>query len=171
MGLERRRLFRTRHGGGASGTSPPFKILTMTAFYPVLDYTRPRAHRRATNPRPERELPVFLTDLFDAAYLFPPTGVDLRSPFLSPGLAADELFRRDLPPNIAIYTCEWDGLCAERLRFAERLRGLGKRVSGVVVGGVGHAWDRTPNPWRVHANVSRCYEEACQELRRVFSGG
>lgn len=157
-------------GGGTSSSDRPFKVLAITAFYPALDYSLPRASRRATNPRPSRELPAFLTDLFDAAYLSPPDAIDLRSPFLSPGVADDELLRRDLPADIAIYTCEWDGLCAEGLRFAERLKGLGKRVSGPVVRGVGHAWDRTPNPWRVHGEVGRCYGEACRELRRVFSG-
>merc|ERR1712000_735616 len=78
----------------------------------------------------------FFTQLFDASYLYPPHSASLSDPYLSPGVAPDDMLRA-LPNDIIIYTCEWDGLRAEAERFKERLtQALEKRVRYRMVVGV-----------------------------------
>lgn len=55
--------------------------------------------------------------------------------------------------------------------FRERLRGLGKTVSGGMIPEVEHGFDRNPFLFidrRAMMKMMRYYEEACQELRRIF---
>lgn len=61
---------------------PDHKIVAVATWYPILDYNRSRAQRRATCKRPDQALPSNLTDLFDASYLYP-TDIDLLNPYLS----------------------------------------------------------------------------------------
>lgn len=122
------------------------KVAVIMSWYPATDFaTNTRKERRKTNIRPDKELPKFFTQLFDASYLYPPHSISLSNSYLSPGLAPDEMLR-ELPQDIIIYTCEWDGLRAEAERFKERLiRVPGKRVRYRVVIGVSHALDKSPN--------------------------
>ena len=150
-----------------SGTGEAFRIIAIVAWYPSVDFSKPRAQRRATNPRPDQELAQFYSNLFDASYLYPPGG-NMSDPFLSPGVAPDQMLM-GLPDDIAIYTCEWDGLCLEGQRFSERLQELGKNVRYRMIHAVPHAWDKAPNPIRVHPEVEPRYREACVELRRLLN--
>ncbi len=152
--------------GSMSGESEDHTVVAVVAWYPCVDFSKPRGHRRATNIRPDQELAQAYSNLFDASYLYP-TGGDMSDPFLSPGVASDEMLR-SLPEDIAIYTCEWDGLCMEGRSFGQRLEKLGKRVKYRMIEGVPHAWDKAPNPIRTHPEVESSYKEACAELRRVF---
>ncbi|RVD85618.1 uncharacterized protein DFL_003935 [Arthrobotrys flagrans] len=150
----------SRHGG---------KIVTICAWYPSLDFTNPRCDRRKTNVRPDKGMPEFFTNLFDASYLYPPKTIDVASPYLSPGVASDGLLH-GLPKDILLYTCEFDELCAEGLRFRDRLQSepLNKNVMWKMVEGQPHAWDKSPNgkdPER-----DRFYTEACRKLRGIFYG-
>ncbi|EGX52071.1 hypothetical protein AOL_s00043g461 [Orbilia oligospora ATCC 24927] len=150
----------SRHGG---------KIVTICAWYPSLDFTSPRCDRRKTNVRPDKGMPEFFTNLFDASYLYPPKTIDVTSPYLSPGVASDGLLQ-GLPKDILLYTCEFDELCAEGLRFRDRLQSepLNKNVAWRMVEGQPHAWDKSPNgkdPER-----DRFYTEACRKLRGIFYG-
>ncbi|KAL1693760.1 Alpha/Beta hydrolase protein [Schizophyllum commune] len=145
------------------------RIATICAFYPSLDFTNTREERRATNTRPDKCLPKFFTELFDASYLQPSLQIDRRNPYLSPGVAPDEMLR-GLPREILMYTCEWDELLSEAKRFHDRLCAapLEKNVHYRMVEGAPHAWDKSVNgndPER-----DRIYEEACSQLRRVFYG-
>lgn len=145
------------------------KVVVIVSWYPATDFaTYTREERRKSNIRPDTELPKFFTDLFDTSYLYPSRDVSLSDPYLSPGVATDEILR-ELPEDIVIYTCEWDGLRAEAERFKERLAGgLGKRVRYMMVPGVPHAWDKSPNPFKGSSATEQIYREACTDIKGVF---
>ncbi|KAI9789308.1 MAG: hypothetical protein M1833_002432 [Piccolia ochrophora] len=144
------------------------QIVALVAWYPSTDYTRTRAERRATNIRPDQDLPHYLTDLFDSSYLFGPD-FDSSDPYLSPAVAPTKLLM-SLPDQIFIYTAEFDQLRAETQEFSRRLEGeLGKKVRLHMVGERPHAWDKGPNPFMTDPQVEVHYKEACEELRVVMS--
>merc|ERR1711977_778167 len=146
------------------------RLAVIMSWYPTTDFaTNTRVERRKTNIRPDKELPKFFTQLFDASYLYPPHSASLSDPYLSPGVAPDDMLRA-LPNDIIIYTCEWDGLRAEAERFKERLtQALEKRVRYRMVVGVSHAWDKSPNPFKRSFTRDDAYREACIEVKRVFN--
>lgn len=138
------------------------------AFYPSLDFTKSREERRLSNPH-ARRLPKWYPKLFDKAYLFPRLELKLDSPYLSPGVASNELLRFLPEDGISIYTCEYDSLLVEAKVFTKRLRGLGKTVRYKMVEGAMHGWDKMPNAVRgEHASATELYREACEEIRRLF---
>lgn len=143
------------------------KLCVVVAWYPSTDFTSSRELRRGTNVRPDKELARLFTELFDASYLYPPGGVAMDDPYLSPG-AAEEGVLRVLPEEVLLWTCEWDELAAEGERFRGRLGEVGKRVGGKVVKGTAHAWDKSPNPVAGDPVREEAYKEACGELRKVF---
>lgn len=144
-------------------------VKIIVAWYPSTDFTHPREERRLTNTRPDKELPRFFTKLFDASYLHPPQGIQLNSPYLSPGVASDELLAF-LPEEMLLYTCEWDELHAEGERFRERLTKMGKSVRGKTIMEHPHGWDKSPNPFKPDAVAQEVYAEACREIKKVFWG-
>ncbi|EON65841.1 hypothetical protein W97_05083 [Coniosporium apollinis CBS 100218] len=82
------------------------KVVVIVSWYPFTDFaTSTRDERRKSNVRPDRELPKFMTTLFDASYLYPPQEVSLSDPYLSPGVAPHEVLK-ELPEDIFIYSCE-----------------------------------------------------------------
>lgn len=148
-------------------------ITAICAFYPSTDFTATREERRKTNLRPDKELPRFFTNLFDASYLNPPEGIDTSNIYLSPACASDDVLRTDLPGDIIMFTCEWDELLAEGERFKDKLgkEGLGKRIHYRKVMGVMHGWDKSPNPLKPDAQGAEAYAEACAILKVVFEKG
>jgi putative ergosteryl-3beta-O-L-aspartate hydrolase len=149
---------------------PKGKIQAIMAWYPPTDYSLTRTERRATNVRQDKSLPEFFTTLFDAAYLYDRSNnFDLKSPYLSPGLAPDEMLTA-LPDDIIMYICEWDELRAEAEVFRDRLKGLpGKKVVSRVIEGVMHGFDKGPNPlWR-DQDTENLYADACVELKRALN--
>jgi len=144
-------------------------VKIVVAFYPPTDYTQSREERRKSMVRPDRGLPQFFTKMFDAAYLYPPKDVMLDSPYLSPGVASDDLLKF-LPEDFLIYTCEYDELRAEGERFRDRLKALGKGVKHRTVIGAMHGWDKSPNPITPDKIAAEVYKEACTEVKRVFHG-
>lgn len=160
-----------KEGGAVSvatqGSSAEAKIRGIVSFYPPTDYTQTRAQRRATCARTDQQLPAVFTELFDDSYLQPPS-LDLSHPWLSPGVAPDDMLTK-LPDDIVMFCCEWDMLLAEGERFRDRLGNeLGKRVSYHCVPGVPHAWDKAPNPLRESPGARTQYMAACKELKRMF---
>lgn len=145
------------------------RMATIVAWYPSTDFaTNTRAERRASNLRPEKELPQLFTDLFDASYLYPPHEVSMSDPYLSPGLASEAMLRA-LPNEIIMYTCEWDELLVESERFRDRLRTeLGKKVIYRKVEGVMHAWDKSPNLALEAGKREEIYSEVCSQIKRIF---
>ncbi|KAJ3929115.1 MAG: Alpha/Beta hydrolase protein [Lentinula lateritia] len=164
-----------RDAGSSTGSTGPAvtqegTVIAISSWYPSIDYTNTRDERRKTNVRSDKDLPKFFTNLFDSSYLYPVNGVDLKSPWLSPGIAPSEMIK-DLPENIVLYTCEWDELCAEADRFHHRLvNDFGKKVVYKKVMGVTHAFDKTPNPLHWDPKIETMYRDACRELRTVFYG-
>jgi acetyl esterase/lipase len=149
---------------------PDLTLKCIVSFYPPTDFRQPRAEKRATNPCPEKNLPLMLTNLFDESYIH--CDIDLTDPYLSPAAASDSLLAAAYPQDIVLYTCEYDMLNAEGVAFGKRLSGssVGKTVHGGLVKEVPHAFDKKPNPIKFPQSADRCYSEACAELRRVFGG-
>jgi len=144
------------------------RIALIMAWYPSADYTKTRDERKATNLRKDKELPKFFTDLFDSSYLHPPGDVQLNNPYLSPGLAPDQMLRA-LPEDIIIYAVEWDELRAETEKFKDRLEKIpGKRVTYRVIEGVMHGWDKDPNPLRRDQATEKVYLDACAQMKRAL---
>ncbi|EEB96519.1 hypothetical protein MPER_04335, partial [Moniliophthora perniciosa FA553] len=168
--LRRKQENKPEEGGPGPNSIRQGTIVAIASWYPSVDYTNTREERRKTNVRKDKDLPKFFTNLFDSSYLYPAHGVDLHSPWLSPGIAPDPMIK-DLPENIVLYTCEWDELQAEGQRFYERLvNDFGKKVVYKKVMGVAHAFDKTPNPFKWDPKIEGMYKDACRELRAVFYG-
>lgn len=134
-------------------------------FYPLLDWTMSRPRKRLTCSKPEMTLPRSLTDIFDAAYIYPPDELkaNLDNPLLSPGLMPDHLVDR-LPP-VQLCLCEYDMLLAEGKVFAERLKNRGKEVGYRVVPEAKHAWDK-PLPFNPPENLGVEYGEAVRVMAK-----
>lgn len=134
-------------------------------FYPLLDWTMSRPRKRLTCSKPEMTLPRSLTDIFDAAYIYPPEEIksQLDNPLLSPGLMPDDLIDK-LPP-VQLCLCEYDMLLAEGKRFAERVRGRGKELGYRVVKEAKHAWDK-PLPFSPPESMGVEYAEAVRAMAR-----
>lgn len=143
-------------------------VKLVVAWYPPVDVTRSRDERRASCVRPDKTLPAVFTTLFDKSYLWPPGDVSLDSPYLSPGIADDELLKL-LPHELFVYTCEWDQLWDEGETFRTRMQSMGKHVGGRVIEAVEHAWDKGPNPLHPDPVAQEMYTEACREIRRIFN--
>ena len=164
--LESLALGENHHAGGRIVPPRP-SIVAIIAWYPSLDYRLSRSQRRAASLRPEKTLPSFLTNLFDASYL-PEPSTCVTSPYISPAAATDEALITALPRDIALYMCEWDMLLQEGMEFGERLERLGKRVRCVVIGERGHAFDKKPWPFGLDRKVGVYYGQACGWLCEVL---
>lgn len=155
-------------GTGVDANGVAANVCAVCAWYPSVDYTNSREHRRMTNVRVDKGMPKFFTDLFDASYLYPPKEISMSNPYLSPAVAPQGMLK-GLPRDIMMYTCEWDELLAEAERLRTRLdEELGKDVVYKKVMGVGHGWDKAP--WGHEDLRKRMYKEACKGLRKVFYG-
>ncbi|AEO63805.1 45283123-fe5c-4c76-8fe1-50e1987f3a35 [Thermothielavioides terrestris] len=149
---------------------PAHRIRAVASWYPITDYTLPRALKRARSTRPDQTLPETLTSLFDAAYLHPPD-LPLSSPYLSPSKAMDEHLAEAIPETVILYTCEWDMLQQEGEEFAMRLgrEPINKVVRYKMVPGVPHAWDKSPDPTKPAEFSEELYRECCEHLRDAFA--
>lgn len=157
----------TAFGGSSSPRPEPPQVVAVISWYPLLDQRISRAKRRATCVRPDKTLPPILTRVFDEAYV--PPSVDKSEPLLSPAAASDKDLFTALPNKIVMYLCEWDMLYKEGQDFVQRLQKLGKKVSCTQIAETQHAFDKSPNPFRVDPKVDSLYREACQHLKEAFS--
>ena len=148
---------------------PPFKIVAVVSWYPSCDYTLTRENKRETLQRKDMELSPVFTELFDNAYINP-QNLDKSNPYLSPGVASEELLQHSLPDYIQIYTCEWDMLRAEALTLRDRLKDLGKQVTHEEVKGQPHGWDKSVNPFKEAIGAKQLYSNACRALSSAFHG-
>ncbi|MCJ1421321.1 hypothetical protein MMC32_007684 [Xylographa parallela] len=147
------------------------KLAGILSFYPSVNWTQSRAERTASNAISgvKGKIPDALFDLFDRSYLYPGP-LDMSSPYLSPGLAPDEMVLNALPDSIYIHTCEWDQLLVEAETFRERLKGLGKLVTGSMTKEVPHAWDKRPSFSRGNPLRDQVYAEATGEMMKMLGG-
>lgn len=146
------------------------KPCILVSWYPSVDYTLSREERRASNPGGAgKSLSKSLTSLFDASYIYPRETVANDNPYLSPATAQDDALICSLPEDIMIITCEWDQLLVEGEAFRQRLKKLGKRVTGRMVPEVKHGWNLMPNPFEADPKAEMVYQDACAELMRVFN--
>ncbi|KUJ21633.1 alpha/beta-hydrolase, partial [Mollisia scopiformis] len=144
------------------------KIVSLVIFYGSVDWTQTRQERDASNPNLIPTIPPSLFKVFDEAYLYP-MPADMRDPLLSPGLASDEVLRNAFPERLMMVNCGGDQLLAESEKFRERLVGLGKRVDGGVVEGVGHAWDKKATFGRGDVKRDEAYAGAVKHLNEVWA--
>ncbi|PGH28847.1 hypothetical protein GX50_08411 [[Emmonsia] crescens] len=142
------------------------QILSIFAWYPILDFVMTREARCNRSKNPDKHLPGFLTTLFDESYV--PSLTDRTSPFASPIHASDDMLHEALPADIFLYMCEWDMLLEEGQEFAQRLEGMGKKVRSMMVAGQRHGWDKSVNPLRDQESVDVLYKQACHEMRVIF---
>ncbi|KAK4149540.1 Alpha/Beta hydrolase protein [Chaetomidium leptoderma] len=149
---------------------PKHRIRAVASWYPVTDYTQPRAAKRAASVRPDQTLPDTLTSLFDASYLQPAT-LKLANPHISPSKATDEQLATAMPEMLILYTCEWDMLMREGDEFAKRVgrEPIGRDVRYKMVKGVPHAWDKSPDPTKPAEFSEELYEECCGHLSEAFA--
>jgi acetyl esterase/lipase len=141
------------------------EFVSLVVFYGITDWTHSRGVRDASNPNLIPVILPVLFKLFDEAYLYPMP--DMASPLLSPGIALDELLSDALPDKLVIINCGGDQLLAETERFRKRLTGLGKKVDGCIVKGVGHGRDKKPKFKK--GNVMKYEELAIKSLREVWT--
>lgn len=145
---------------------PPLpQIISIIAWYPGVDSRLTRAERRATNPRPSKNLPPVLTNLFDASYFPDPTSA--ASPFASPAAADHDETKTSLPDDIYLFLCEWDMLTQEGKDYAEYLQMLGKRVRLEVIKERQHGFDKSPWPFKLDGKVTAHYKQACDWLQEI----
>ncbi|KAL8663707.1 MAG: hypothetical protein Q9202_003653 [Teloschistes flavicans] len=146
---------------------PSYHIVSIISFYPVTDFRKSRASKRASSRRPEKNLPSMLTNLFDASYM--PDPANVSSPFASPSASSDDMLQRALPSeHIGLYCCEWDMLHEEGTAFALRMEELGKKVEYEMIPEAVHGFDKAPNPMGVDPKAGRFYRKACAILSRAF---
>lgn len=144
------------------------RLVGIVAFYPAVDWTRSRDERAASNPNAKPVgVPKWMFGVFDASYLYPKPA-DMRSPLLSPGLADEVLLKEALPEKVCFVTCWGDGLLGEGEAFRERLRGLGSVVSGFMVPGVVHGWDKWPSWGKATRERDEAYRVAGESLKDMF---
>mgnify|MGYP003877581847 CR=1 FL=1 len=94
-------------------------------------------------------------------YVTPDT--DLKDPLLSPCWATNEQLK-DLPPALII-TAEYDPLCSEGTRYAERLREAGVQVTHEDYRGMVHVFFQMP---RLLASGDNAQKKAFKTLRTIF---
>ncbi|KAK0121614.1 hypothetical protein ONS95_009901 [Cadophora gregata] len=150
---------------------PDLTLRAIVSFYPPTDFRSTRAEKRSTNPAPEKNLPPFLTNLFDESYM-PGSDIDFADPYLSPAAAIDADLAAAYPEDIVLYTCEYDMLNVEGTAFGARLASepIQKTLHGGLIRAVPHAFDKKPNPLHFPEAANKCYNEACAHLKRVFGG-
>ncbi|KAK4243287.1 Alpha/Beta hydrolase protein [Corynascus novoguineensis] len=148
---------------------PDHHIRAVATWYPITDYTEPRAAKRAASIRPDQTIPETLTSLFDASYLHPPE-LQLATSYLSPSQATDEQLTNAIPDMVIFFTCEHDMLMQEGEALARRLREppIGKDVRYKMIEGVPHAWDKSPDPTKPAEFSEDLYRECCGHLREAF---
>ncbi|KAJ8096672.1 alpha/beta-hydrolase [Lipomyces tetrasporus] len=145
------------------------QLVGIVAFYPSVDWTQTRAERTASNliSAEKSPIPEGLFKFFDASYLYPQP-IDMGSPYLSPGLASEELLVAALPDRLMVYSCEWDQLLVETEKFRKRLQELGKKVGGRIVLGEAHAWDKRPSFMKGDKKRDQVYAESTAELGKMW---
>ncbi|KAL2152843.1 hypothetical protein VTH82DRAFT_3998 [Thermothelomyces myriococcoides] len=148
---------------------PDHCIRAVATWYPITDYTEPRALKRAASVRPDQTLPETLTSLFDACYLHPPD-LPLDSCYLSPSMATDEHLAAAIPQTVIFFTCEHDMLLQEGEALARRLGEppINKDVRYKMIKGVAHAWDKSPDPTKPAELSEELYRECCEHLSEAF---
>ncbi|KAK9244494.1 Alpha/beta hydrolase fold-3, partial [Lipomyces tetrasporus] len=113
------------------------RLAGIVASYPAVDITQTRAERKASNHvlGHKDSVPDSIYEFLHASCLYPQPS-NLASPYLSPGLAEEELLAAAFPDRLMTHNCEWDQLLVEAEMFQKRLRVLGKEVGGEMVPGV-----------------------------------
>ncbi|KAI9634347.1 Alpha/Beta hydrolase protein [Dioszegia hungarica] len=143
---------------------PSGAIRGLVLFYPVVDFSKPRAEKLAEIPSDYPVLPAFLTQLFDQSYIYPMQTREQRKDLrLSPGLMDEALL--DKCPPVHLVVCQHDMLAEESRVFARRLKEKGEgKVVLREVEGEAHGWDKppviTPKP-----SVMVEYGEAVRSMR------
>jgi putative ergosteryl-3beta-O-L-aspartate hydrolase len=143
------------------------ELAGIVSVYPLVDFSIPRKAKEARCPvagekgRTPKSWKL-IGDLYGEA-----AGKEKNGPWMSPGLATDQMLKEVLPEKVVLYACEWDELCEEAEVFRARLKALGKEVGGYVVKEVVHAWDKFPS-FKGDVKRDEMYAHAIEELKGIF---
>ena len=150
-------------------TYKDIEIVSIVAWYPLVDWTESRASKKRHSVKPEKALPKFFTDLFDHSYLpCPDIKGNHASPYASPALAHDEILEHGIPKDVQMFLCEYDMLLHEGQLFGERLENLDKNVETKIIPHVPHGFDKSPSPFRDTKAINALYAQACAGLCETF---
>ena len=150
-------------------TYKDIEIVSIVAWYPLLDWTESRASKKRHSVKPEKALPKFFTDLFDHSYLpCPDMKGDHASPYASPALAHDDMLKHGIPKDVQMFLCEYDMLLHEGQLFSERLEKLDKNIETKLIPMVPHGFDKSPSPFRDTVAINALYAQACAGLCETF---
>jgi putative ergosteryl-3beta-O-L-aspartate hydrolase len=150
-------------------TYKDIEIVSIVAWYPLLDWTESRASKKRHSVKPEKVLSKFFTDLFDHSYLpCPDIKGNHASPYASPALAPEEMLKHSIPHDVQMFLCEYDMLLHEGQLFNERLEGLNKNVETKMIPGMPHGFDKSPSPFRDTKAINALYAQACAGLLESF---
>jgi acetyl esterase/lipase len=102
------------------------ELAGLISVYPLVDFTIPRQEKEAKCPvaKEKRRTPKSwkrIGEMYGEA-----AGKEREGPWMSPGLAPDQMLKDGLPEKVVLYACEWDELCEETEVFRGRLKELGK---------------------------------------------
>ncbi|KAJ5994115.1 hypothetical protein N7451_009839 [Penicillium sp. IBT 35674x] len=113
----------------------PETFHSVIAFYPGVESYRDPGTLVAPQPG-GRPMPPFILRVFFGCWV--PDGVDMRDPRISPGLADEDRF----PRNVLIITAGHDSLAEEAERLAEKLRvDPARNVVAERMDRCNHGWD------------------------------
>ena len=150
-------------------TYKEIEIVSIVAWYPLLDWTESRASKKRHSIKPEKALPKFFTDLFDHSYHpCPDMKGNHASPYASPALANDGMIKHGIPNDVQMFLCEYDMLLHEGQVFSERLENLDKKIETKTIPGVPHGFDKSPSPFRDTEAINALYAQACAGLLESF---
>ncbi|KAF2166934.1 hypothetical protein M409DRAFT_54696 [Zasmidium cellare ATCC 36951] len=120
--------------GSSSGRKLPYPLRGIVSVYPGIDFRMPRKP-------PADMLGRFLSGTWDQAFY---QRSPLDSPFVSPAAATDEQLKNALPQRVGLYPVENDDLMKPCEDLRERLKRLGKQVTGDIEPDAFHGWDKYP---------------------------
>lgn len=112
----------------------PHLLRGIVSVYPGIDFRVPRQPGGNMLGR-------FLSGTCDQAFY---QRSPLDSPFVSPAAATDDQLKDSLPQRVGLYPVENDDLMKPCEDLRERLKRLGKQVTGDVEADAVHGWDKYP---------------------------
>lgn len=124
---------------GSGGNIDKGIVKKCAAFYPVVDLAEPPSQTKAPQEG-GKPIPAWMADSFNDAYAPGPSTVR-EDPRISPFFAAPE----DFCDEVFVVNCGYDTLAPKGELLVEKLKKVpGKRVKGMFLDHVNHAWNMQP---------------------------
>lgn len=139
----------------------PQRVAAVVAIYPNCDFETPLAMKLSHSELAPGKDKDFLQDLLPAfQWAYIPHNADLRNPLLSPINAP----RERLPRKLFIIGCQYDVLCKEALRTAEKLAAAESQVSGEEKAALSDGWTRGSVRWMRILAVEHAFNQTKEGL-------